>query len=62
MTPKIFNVSWDIFVRDTKALAWRLEQFKFDSIICVTRGGLIPAGIIATELNIRYIDTFSVVS
>ena len=29
-------------------------------IICVTRGGLIPAGILARELEIRWIDTICV--
>lgn len=62
--PKRFLVSWDQFHRDSKALAWRLVE-KADSwkgIIAVTRGGMIPAGIIARELEIRLIETVGISS
>lgn len=62
--PKRFLVSWDQFHRDSKALAWRLVE-KADSwkgIIAVTRGGMIPAGIIARELEIRLIETIGISS
>src|SRR3974390_860867 len=60
---KIFPVSWDQFHRDSRALAWRLhEAGPFDAIICITRGGLVPAAIGARELNVRLIDTVCVVS
>jgi xanthine phosphoribosyltransferase len=52
-----FSISWDQFHRDTKALAWKLKPFKFNKIVAITRGGLIPAALIAHKLNIRYIDT-----
>lgn len=55
---KIFPVSWDQFHRDARALAWRLaNQGPFSAIVCVTRGGLVPAAIVARELNIRVVDT-----
>ena len=55
---KTFPVTWEQLHRDAKALAWRLlERGVFTRIVAVTRGGLIPAGIIARELNIRHIDT-----
>lgn len=55
---KTFPVTWEQLHRDAKALSWRLlERGKFTKIVAVTRGGLIPAGIIARELNIRHIDT-----
>ncbi|HJD98289.1 xanthine phosphoribosyltransferase [Mailhella massiliensis] len=55
---KTFPVTWEQLHRDAKALAWRLlERGSFTKIVAVTRGGLIPAGIIARELNIRHIDT-----
>ena len=58
-----FPVSWDEFHRDSKALAWRLmEKGPFKGLIAVTRGGLVPAGIIARELDIRLIDTVCVSS
>jgi xanthine phosphoribosyltransferase len=60
---KIFPVSWDQLHRDAKALAWRLmEGGPWRGIVAVTRGGLVPAAIVARELEIRLIDTFCVVS
>ena len=57
--PKRFLVSWDQFHRDCKALAWRLVEKRDDwrGIIAITRGGLIPAGIVARELEIKIIET-----
>ena len=60
---KSFPVSWEEIHRNSKALAWRLHELKsFDGIICVTRGGLVPAAIVARELDIRLIDTVCVIS
>jgi len=55
---KSFPVSWEELHRTSKALAWRLlELGPFDGLIAVTRGGLVPAAIVARELEIRLIDT-----
>jgi xanthine phosphoribosyltransferase len=60
---KTFPVSWDIFHRDARALAWRLADIGgFSAIVAVTHGGLVPAGIIARELGIRVIETVCVAS
>ena len=60
---KAFPVSWDQFHRDARALVWRLaEAGPFQAIVCVTRGGLVPAAIIARELEIRLIETVCVAS
>ena len=60
---KNFPVSWDQFHRDSKALAWRLlELGPWRGIVAVTRGGLVPAAIIARELEVRLIETASVAS
>src|SRR5499433_4105110 len=60
---KIFPVSWDQFHRDSRALAWRLMGAgPFAAIVSVTRGGLVPAGIVARELGIRIIETVCVAS
>src|SRR5437764_795705 len=60
---KAFPVSWDQFHRDARALAWRLSgQGTWQAIVCVTRGGLVPAAIIARELGIRLIETVCVAS
>ncbi len=60
---KSFPVSWDQFHRDSRALAWRLtEEGPFESMVAITRGGLVPAAIVARELNIRMVETVSVKS
>ena len=58
-----FPVSWGELHRDSRALAWRLmEAGPWKGMIAVTRGGLVPAAIVARELEIRLIDTFCVAS
>ena len=60
---KAFPVGWDQFHRDARALAWRLAGAgPFQAIVCVTRGGLVPAAIVARELGIRLIETVCVSS
>src|ERR1700686_2560822 len=60
---KAFPVSWDQFHRDSRALAWRLAGAgPFEAVVCVTRGGLVPAAIVARELGIRLIETVCVAS
>ena len=55
---KSFPVSWEELHRTSKALAWRLlELGPFEGLVAVTRGGLVPAAIVARELEIRLIDT-----
>jgi xanthine phosphoribosyltransferase len=63
MPNKSFPVSWDEFHRDSRALAWRLNDAgPFRAIVSITRGGLVPAGIVARELGIRVIETVCVAS
>lgn len=60
---KAFPVSWDQFHRDARALAWRLaESGPFGAIICITRGGLVPAAIVSRELGVRVIETVCIAS
>ena len=61
---KAFPVSWDQFHRDARALAWRLAGVNgnWKAIVCITRGGLVPAAIISRELGIRMIETVCVAS
>jgi xanthine phosphoribosyltransferase len=60
---KIFPVSWDQFHRDSRALAWRLSGAgPFEAIVCITRGGLVPAAIVARELGVKLIETVCVSS
>jgi xanthine phosphoribosyltransferase len=58
-----FSVSWEQFHRDARALAWRLkDEGGWKAIVSVTRGGLVPAAIVARELDIRLIETVCVAS
>jgi xanthine phosphoribosyltransferase len=60
---KAFPVSWDLFHRDARALAWRLASAgPFDTVVCITRGGLVPAAVVARELNVRTIETVCIAS
>lgn len=60
---KDFPVSWDELHRNARALSWRLlERGPWKGIVAITRGGLVPAAIIARELDIRLIDTICIVS
>ncbi|MFD2237857.1 xanthine phosphoribosyltransferase [Aureimonas populi] len=63
-TEKSFPVSWEQFHRDARALAWRLAGQRSDwkAIVCITRGGLVPAAIIARELGTRLIETVCIAS
>ncbi|WGF90580.1 xanthine phosphoribosyltransferase [Marinivivus vitaminiproducens] len=60
---RFYTVSWDQLHRDAKALSWRLaSSAPFEGIVAITRGGLVPAHIVARELDIRSIDTISIAS
>lgn len=62
-TRHYYPVSWEQLHRDAKALAWRLaEKGPFQGIVAITRGGLVPAHIIARELDVRVIDTVCISS
>lgn len=63
LAQKSFPVTWDQFHRDSRALAWRLtNEGPFEAIVAITRGGLVPAAIVARELNIRVVDCVAVKS
>ncbi|MBT8764130.1 xanthine phosphoribosyltransferase [Desulfohalobiaceae bacterium Ax17] len=60
---KTYPISWEQLHRDAKALAWRLLEYTpFQGIVAIARGGLVPAAVIARELEIRLIDTVCVSS
>ena len=60
---KTYPISWEQLHRDSKALAWRLVEMQdWKGIVAITRGGLVPASIIARELEIRFVDTICISS
>ena len=60
---RYFPVSWEEMHRDSRALSWRLaEQGPWRGIVAIARGGLVPAQIVARELEIRLIDTICISS
>jgi xanthine phosphoribosyltransferase len=63
MARHYYTVTWDQLHRDAKALAWRLhERGPWEGIVAISRGGLIPAAIVARELECRLIETVSIVT
>ncbi|MEZ4444637.1 MAG: xanthine phosphoribosyltransferase [Polyangiaceae bacterium] len=57
-------ISWDELHRDTRELCRQLIEGgrRFERVVAVTRGGLIPAAVVARELDVRLVDTICVVS
>lgn len=58
-----YIVTWDMLQIFGRTLSKRLlpaDQWK--GIIAVSRGGLVPAAILARELSIRYVDTLCISS
>ncbi|MGL4735568.1 MAG: xanthine phosphoribosyltransferase [Enterovibrio sp.] len=51
-------ITWDSMQTYTRQLAQRLlPASQWQGIIAVSRGGLVPAAILARELGLRYVDT-----
>lgn len=58
-----YPISWDQLHRDSRALAWRLLDLgPFKRLVVITRGGLVPAAVVARELGIHLIETVCVAS
>jgi xanthine phosphoribosyltransferase len=58
-----YIVTWDMLQIHARKLAARLMPAeRWRGIIAVSRGGLVPAGILARELGIRYVDTVCIAS
>jgi xanthine phosphoribosyltransferase len=57
------TVTWDQLHRDARSLAQAVMGMgPFTGIVAVTRGGMVPAAIVARELECRLVETISVVS
>jgi xanthine phosphoribosyltransferase len=60
---RTYPISWEQLHRDSRALAWRLLDIHyFKGLIAITRGGLVPAAVIARELGIHLVDTICISS
>lgn len=60
---RTYPISWEQLHRDARALSWRLiERGPWRGIIAISRGGLVPAAIVARELDIRLVDTVCIAS
>ncbi len=60
---KKLHISWEKLFEDTIALAEALKnQGPWQGIIAVTRGGLVPAGLLSQAMNIKMIDTLCISS
>ena len=56
-------VSWAELHRDARYLSELLhEKGPWKGIVAITRGGLVPAALVARELDIRLVDTICVTS
>lgn len=55
-------ISWDQLHKDCRKLTHKILELnrQWDGIIAITRGGMIPAAILARELGIRTVDTIAV--
>lgn len=62
MTNKLY-IKWDEFHQHTKALCQKIKASgEYNKIVAISRGGLIPAGVIAYELDIRNSQAINVSS
>lgn len=60
---KKYTVTWDMLQINARVLAARLmPTTQWKGIIAVSRGGLVPAALLARELGIRYVDTVCISS
>jgi xanthine phosphoribosyltransferase len=59
--PAYATVTWDQLHRDARQLATILAPLgPWRGIVAITRGGMIPAAIVARELECRLVETISV--
>lgn len=60
--PIEYCLGWEEFHRDCRTLARQLIGQPWQGILAIARGGLVPAAILARELDIRLVDTLCVAS
>ncbi len=61
--PAYATVTWDQLHRDARSLAATImPRGPFRGIVAISRGGLIPAAIVARELELRLVESICVVT
>ncbi len=61
MDGKILNYEWDNFLIDCKTLANEIKKKEHpESLIIITRGGLLLGGMLAQLLDIKQVDTICI--
>lgn len=57
-------ISWQQIQADCKSLAEKIQarEERYEGILCVTRGGLIPSGILSELLSIYHVETVCIQS
>ena len=63
MSNKIY-ISWNEFHQDVKNLCQKIKQTgkEYNKLVAISRGGFIPTGIIAYELDIRNTSVVNIIS
>ena len=61
MTQKRY-VTWHAIHSDAVRLSQMLPKKEWEGMLVITRGGLVPAGLVAGQLNIKRVDTISLES
>jgi xanthine phosphoribosyltransferase len=61
---RTLSITWEHLQNDCRALARRLLSIRRDwsRIVAIARGGLVPAAIIAREMDVRVVDTVCISS
>lgn len=58
-----YTVTWDMLQIHARTLSARLlPGSKWQGILAISRGGLVPAALLARELGVRHIDTVCISS
>lgn len=60
--PQVLSLSWLDVLNATRDLINKLPPRRYHYLVAITRGGLIPAGLLAQALNIPLVDTIAVQS
>lgn len=60
MTPVELFIPWKDIHADAKILSAKLSDRRWNGVVAVTRGGMVPACLVARELDIKTIETYCI--